>query len=270
MDDAAGYGDDGPIVSTAWLIDHLGQPGVRALDARPVAAYAAGHLPGAISFDPYPIKLRSSSPGAVAAFVAASEAGLRRAGVRPGERVVVYEDHAGTSAARVVWLLDYLGHGGGAMLDGGLAAWVAAGGAVTRAVPEADPSAFAATPDPALLISAEAIATDVAAGGDRLRVLDTRGVPERMAGTIPGSVPLDWTEHLNPDGTLRPPAALRARYAAAGLTLDDDRPIVAFCGSGYRAAHAYVVLKALGFPRVTNYAPSWAEWGQRGDLPVAR
>ena len=101
-----------------------------------------------------------------------------------------------------------------------------------------------------------------------MAVLDTRAGMEYASGTIPTSVHLEWTANLDANGALRPPEELLPLYAEAGLDPDDDRPVVTFCGSGYRAAHSYVVLKALGFPRVSNYAPSWGEWGRRPDLPT--
>ena len=101
-----------------------------------------------------------------------------------------------------------------------------------------------------------------------MAVLDTRAGMEYASGTIPTSVHLEWTANLDASGALRPPEELLPLYAEAGLDPQDERPVVTFCGSGYRAAQSYVVLKALGFPHVSNYAPSWGEWGRRPDLPT--
>ena len=85
-------------------------------------------------------------------------------------------------------------------------------------------------------------------------------------GAIPGAVHLEWTQNLGPDGTFKPAADLKAMYSAAGIT--PDREVVAYCQGGYRAAHSYLALRLIGFPRVRNYLGSWREWGDRTDLPI--
>jgi thiosulfate/3-mercaptopyruvate sulfurtransferase len=213
--------------------------------------------------------LTNSAPGAIAAFDAALAAEVRRLGIRPGDRVVFYEDFSGTSAARGVWLLDYAGLRGGALLDGGLSAWHAAGGELAPTTTAPIPSATAIHPDRSVLATADDLAIPSPNGPPPLP-LDTRSDAEYAAGTIPGSIHVEWSRHLHPDGTLRSPTELRSLYAAAGILQDADREIAAFCASGFRAANTYVVLRALGLPRVKNYAPSWTEWGHRPDLPKPR
>ncbi len=280
-----GYGNDGPIVSVGWLMEHRADPDLVVIDPRPAHEYAAAHLPGAVHVDVYQpeLKVHDSSPAERDRFIAAAARALGNAGVcfdpeRNGngshQRVVFTEAISGTLAARGVWILDLLGHGGGALLDGGLYAWVNASGELTRAVPEVAPASFTPAPVYDLLPAADEIREAVAgsrsnpADPGAMAVLDTRAGMEYASGTIPTSVHLEWTANLDASGALRPPEELLPLYAEAGLDPQDERPVVTFCGSGYRAAHSYVVLKALGFQRVSNYAPSWGEWGRRPDLPT--
>ncbi len=268
MDGEERLAEGGPIVNVAWLRDHLEKRGVRVIDGRPAGSYAAAHILGALNWDLYALKLRRSDAAEVHRFIAEAEAAPRRLGVRSGERVVCYEDVAGTLAARGVWLLDYLGHDGGAMLDGGLLAWVAADGPLTRDVPEPTPSDFRAVPQSDLLATSDELRTAIEADAS-LTLLDTRNEVEHTVGAIPRLVHMEWTHHLNPDGTLRSPTTLRRLYAEAGLPSEQDHRVIAYCASGFRAAHAYVVLRALGYANVANYAPSWGEWVRRPDLPVS-
>jgi thiosulfate/3-mercaptopyruvate sulfurtransferase len=257
----------GPIVDAAWLRAHAGASGLRVVDTRPVGHYLMGHIPGAVSIDVNAIRMADSFPDGIADFVEQATSALRRAGVRTGEQVVFYEDFSGAAAARGVWMLDALGHPGGSMLDGGLRAWLEAGGSLTRDVPAVEAS------DPAVALDRTAIATaeeirQAVAGGDRLTIIDTRNDLEYRAGTIPGATHVEWLRNLRPDGTLRSVTELRELYD--GLGIRQEQPVATFCGSGYRAAHTYLVLKLLGYRTVKNYAPSWREWGRRADLPVER
>jgi thiosulfate/3-mercaptopyruvate sulfurtransferase len=105
-------------------------------------------------------------------------------------------------------------------------------------------------------------------------ILDTRRITEylgqekrtKRSGTIPGSVYLEWTNHLDGAGRVRNADELRALFAQHGIT--PDKEIIPFCGGGYRSAHAYLVLTMLGYPRVRNYLGSWGEWGNRDDTPI--
>jgi thiosulfate/3-mercaptopyruvate sulfurtransferase len=105
-------------------------------------------------------------------------------------------------------------------------------------------------------------------------ILDTRSdgeycgttVRAKRGGAVPGAVHIEWTRNLGPDGAFKRPDELRAMYEAAGVT--PERQVFTYCQGGYRAAHAYVALRLLGFPRVRNYVGSWKEWGDRDDLPI--
>lgn len=255
----------GPILSVEWLQAHFHDSNVRIVDARPAGEYAAAHLPGAVNMDTYALKLADSTEAELARYVESITAEIRRCGIRAGDRVIFYEGFSGTNAARGVWMLDLLGIGGGAMLDGGLQAWAEAGGALSRDTPAIEPSQTEMALDRSVLATADELLTP-----ENLCVLDTRAAIEFMAGTIPTSIHIEWLEHLTPDGRFRSLEELRSLYESRGLLADGEATIATFCGSGYRAAHTYVVLKALGFSSVKNYAPSWGEWGRRSDLPVER
>jgi thiosulfate/3-mercaptopyruvate sulfurtransferase len=79
-------------------------------------------------------------------------------------------------------------------------------------------------------------------------------------------VHVEWTNNVGHDGRLKPAPELRAMYEAAGVT--PDREVVAYCQGAYRAAHSYVALRSLGYPRVRNYLGSWKEWGDKTSLPI--
>lgn len=261
----------GPIVSVDWLLERLGKtPGLKVVDVRPADAYRAAHIPGALNSDQNMLRIPDSRPEVVAQFQRLAEIEIRRLGIEPGDRVIFYEDYSGSSAARGVWLLDYLGLGGGAMLDGGLMAWHIAGGDLTRDIPAVQPSETRIHPDESVLALAGELLEGIAVPNPALRILDTRNVMENRGGTIPTAMHLDWMSHLDSEGRFLPLDEIRDIYRDAGLSPDESETVVTFCGSGYRAAHAYVVLKALGFPTVKNYVSSWGEWGRRADLPVAR
>ena len=85
-------------------------------------------------------------------------------------------------------------------------------------------------------------------------------------GCIPGAVHVEWTTNLRPDGSFKSADELRAMYTAAGVT--PDKEVLTYCQGGYRAAHGYLALRLLGYPRVRNYVGSWKEWGDRLELPI--
>ena len=248
------------IVSADWLATH--RDDVIVVDVRPADRYETGHLPGARNIDLYPYKILDSDPDLIAGWVETVQAAFRTLGLRNGDRVVFYEEYSGTTAARGAWLMRALSLGEGAMLDGGLSAWVSTGHPIDTDPVAIEPSDLVARLDPALF----ATSSDILDATHSV-IVDTRADLEWMQGTIPSARHLEWIHHLRPDGTLKPVDELRAMYDQLGVEPDDE--VITFCASGYRAAHTWLVLTMLGFGNVRNYAPSWGEWGRRSDLPVA-
>jgi thiosulfate/3-mercaptopyruvate sulfurtransferase len=218
------------------------------------------------------LSLIDTDPGPLDAFMWIIDHLFNLRGVDASTPVVVYEEQSGMRAARAFWFLEYLGHAHVQVLDGGFSAWSRAGLPVTREASAPPRSTWTGTRQP------HAIATwrDVR---DRLGrpdtvIVDTRSdgeycgthVRAKRGGAIPGARHIEWTRNLRPDGTFRPAEELRAMYEAVGVT--PDKEIITYCQGGYRAAHAYLALRILGYPRVRNFTGSWKEWGDREDLPI--
>jgi thiosulfate/3-mercaptopyruvate sulfurtransferase len=272
-DNPKGYANPHLLISPADLAAQLGAPDAPLLiDLRPAEAWAAGHIPGAVHLDIFGVSLIDTDPAPLRAFLWILEHLFATRGVSAARRVVVYDDKSGNRAARAFWALEYFGHEHTRLLDGGFGAWQAGGHPISD-----EPVAPVATHWTGTRVD-ERLATwrDV---HERLEsadavILDTRSESEYLGtlvraargGCIPGAVHLEWSDNLRPDGSFRSADELRATYERLGVT--PDKEVLTYCQGGYRAAHGYLALRLLGFPRVRNYVGSWKEWGDRLELPV--
>jgi thiosulfate/3-mercaptopyruvate sulfurtransferase len=242
------------------------------LDLRPAEAFAQGHVPGAVHLDLWGVSLIDTSPAPLQAFMWMIDHVFNLRGVDAATPVVVYDEHSGMRAARAFWFLEYLGHPRVQMLDGGFNAWVRDALPVTRDAEAPQPSTWQGRPQASRIATWSDVNERLGSEGTVL--VDTRSDAEydgslvraKRGGAIPGAVHIEWKNNLDLDGTFKPAATLRAMYEDAGVT--PDKEVVTYCQGGYRAAHAYVALRLLGYPRVRNYTGSWKEWGDREDLPI--
>jgi len=258
------------IVDARWLREHRDDSSLILIDTRPVKDFHAGHLSGARHFDPFPFHHTDTSERGVAEFGAQLQWIFSALGITGRETVVFYENESGMRAARGQWALEYAGHPKTRMLDGGLKA--AAGETLTTKVDKFAATDFALSPRAEILATYAYLLDRI--GLPDVQIFDVRSAEEyfgervraKHGGAIPGAFHQDWMAALGADGTVKSPAELRAQFEALGL--DPAAEIIPYCQGGYRAAHAYLALKIAGYPRVRNYLGSWAEWGNRDDLPI--
>ncbi len=195
-------------------------------------------------------------------------------GIAPDVQVVCYDNQGMPYAARAWWLLRWLGHTAVAVLDGGVAAWTAAGGALETgaAQPPAPAAAYPLSPEAGQrVITADALQAQLG----RVTLIDARA-PERyrgdvepldpVAGHIPGALNRPFNANLGADGRFQAPETLRAAFAP----LLGTGEVVHQCGSGVTACHNLLAMEIAGLPAATLYAGSWSEWCRDGRRPVAR
>jgi thiosulfate/3-mercaptopyruvate sulfurtransferase len=255
--------------------------GPQVIDLRPAEDFARERIPGAIHLDLWAFSLNDTDPAPLKSFLWMIAHVLAARGVDPSRTVIVYDEKSGIRAARAFWFLEYFGHPDVRMLDGGFTAWSRAGLPVDvgEAGLQPGPSASSssdwpehAEPRPDRLATWRDVHDRL--GSKDAIILDTRSAEEyfgelvraRRGGAVPGAVHIDWTRNLDAEGAFKPLEDLRAMYEEAGVT--PDREVVTYCQGGYRAAHSYLALRLLGYPRVRAYLGSWKEWGDREELPV--
>jgi thiosulfate/3-mercaptopyruvate sulfurtransferase len=243
-------------------------------------AYLAGHIPGARYADlnqdlSAPVTAKSGRhPLPAPADLAAT---LSRLGIAAGMQVIAYDDSAGAYAARLWWLLRWIGHRAVAVLDGGLKAWLSVGGTLQSAAPHAAEVPHAVpVPDAAAVLDTAAIEVRLKDPGFLL--IDARA-PERFAGSVEpidsvaghvaGAVNQPFAANLGVDGRFLPAADLRrlweARLAGRSVT-----QVAAMCGSGVTACHNLLSLEIAGLSGARLYPGSWSEWIRDPNRPIAR
>jgi thiosulfate/3-mercaptopyruvate sulfurtransferase len=265
-----------PLLEARFLRKLLGTPLVLVVDCRhdlgnPAfghTAYAAGHIPGAVfaSLDEDLSAPKRPDTGRHPLPAAQDFAALlSRWGFTAFSHVVAYDQGNGAYAARLWWMLRACGHARVQVLDGGLPAWLAAGGTTDAAVPPPQhtyvtPREFAGVVNTAELarkLAANAITLFDARGADRFAGQNETIDP--VPGHVPGAINMPFTGNLGPDLRFLSPAQLRDRWAGVAARAG-GAPLVAMCGSGVTACHNLLALELAGFPGAQLYAGSYSEW----------
>ena len=243
------------------------------------AAYAKGHVPGAVY-----AHLNHDLSGPIVSGKTGRHplpnahdfgAYLERSGIGNASRVVAYDDSGGSMAARLWWLLRWVGHDAVWVLDGGLPAWTAHGFPLSAESVTPIPQRFGIALRGGMVASIEEV--DALRLSSDHRLLDARA-PERyrgevepidrVAGHIPGARSLPFADNLR-EGRFLPASELRARFETALAGVPPERAVV-YCGSGVTAAHHVLASEHAGLLGLRLYAGSYSEWIADGTRPVAK
>ncbi len=266
-DAGTGYARPEMLVDTGWLRDHLDDPMLRVVALMPAETFGQGAIPGSVQIDWPDLEVTDTSDALLAEWQVAIEERLTTLGLTREQRIVVY-DEGTLFAARLWWVLHYLGHDGMHVLNGGLPAWTAAGNDVSTDNPtpiaSADPYQSTVQPD----ALAQVLDVEAAIDDPDTMIVDARTPDEYAAGHIPGAVNVNYPLNAEPETPKfwKPAEDLKRLYAEAGVT--PERRVIPYCSTGVRSAVTWFTLRLIGFDEVSLFSGSWAEWTLDPERPI--
>jgi thiosulfate/3-mercaptopyruvate sulfurtransferase len=272
------------LVTTAWLAEHLNDPGLVIVESdEDVLLYDTGHIPGAIKVD-WHLDLNDQVTRDYVDGQGFADL-CSRNGISRDSTVVFYGDNFNWWAAYALWVFRLFGHPDVRLLNGGRMKWLQEGRDLTTDVPKPEPTDYPVVErdDAPIRAFRDDVLQHINKGGKLVDVrspgeysgelLHMPDYPQEGAlrgGHIPGAASKPWKMAANDDGTFKDADALRAIYAGElGLSPDDD--VVVYCRIGERSSHTWFVLQQLlGYPTVRHYDGSWTEWGNLVKAPIER
>jgi len=276
----AEYAHPERLVTTEWLAEHLGEPGLVVVESdEDVLLYETGHIPGAVKIDWH----TDLNDPVVRDYVSGEQfaALLGSKGIARDTTVVIYGDKNNWWAAYALWVFTLFGHEDVRLLDGGRDLWIAEGRELTTDAPAVTPVEYPVVERDDAAV--RAFKEDVLAHlGNPL--VDVRSPEEYSgerttapaypeegalrAGHIPTAASVPWARAAAADGTFKTREELDAIYRGE-VGLEDGDDIIAYCRIGERSSHTWFVLNhLLGFEKVRNYDGSWTEWGSAVRVPI--
>jgi thiosulfate/3-mercaptopyruvate sulfurtransferase len=276
------------LISAAQLAEHIASPNWVVVDCRHdlanhalgLESYQAGHIPTA-RFAAIEADLSDKSPAQNGQFRGRHPLPTREAfiatlqswGIHADTQVVAYDAHGGMFAARLWWMLRWVGHASVAVLDGGLPAWQAQGGALSTDAAAHALGTIAAKPALTQTVDAAEVLANLDTGLRTIidaRAADRfRGENETMdpvGGHIPGAVQHFFKDNLLPDGRFQSADTLRSTYSAL---IKQPSLCILQCGSGVTACHNLLAMEIAGLSGAALYPGSWSEWCADTSRPVA-
>jgi thiosulfate/3-mercaptopyruvate sulfurtransferase len=276
------------LISAAELSRHLNNPDWAVVDCRfslddterGVRDYMSSHIPGAVYAHLDNDLSGKKTPGKTGRHplpeIQSFAGTLSAWGIDAATQVVVYDDSTGGTAARLWWMLNWLGHRNVALLDGGWTSWLLSGSPTGTGREYRPFRQFEPREIPGAYLSVEQV-RQYGTDPDHL-ILDARSAPrfrgevepiDAVAGHIPGAVSAPFEENLSPDGTFLAPEALRRRFKRLMKSVPPEN-VICYCGSGVTAAHNVIAIAyaGLGMPRL--YPGSWSEWITDPSRPIAK
>lgn len=261
------------ILEPEELLESPRQESLLLIDLSPAPLYRQAHLPGAVHV--MPAELISGIQPATGKLPSKQqlESLFSRIGLTSDQHVIAYDHEGGGWAGRFIWTLDVIGHNKASFLNGGIRAWIAAGGLVDNTAVQPTPTLTTVDIDVKPIATMEQVLDSI--DDDNVRIWDARSAEEYLGakvlaqrgGHIPGAINFDWLGVMDRHNNLKIRTDLKELLQQAGLT--PDKRIITHCQTHHRSGLTYLAGRWLGYD-ISAYDGSWSEWGNDPTMPITQ